>query len=911
MTGEQEQLTTSYTEVCVVKRCLIQALSSRLEVTQKLALLDYIEECTDIASRIARRTSLAFLYFVVRRLELNLGIPDFGKATDGYWLSWMRLGLEEFGDDKKKTKVYPTLVPKAKYSDCVLQDAESKDADKTIFSEIEALLGTTISPGLRRAVPKYFDRIIGHLAVQFSTAVENAMTVNFFTKIKRVCKYEVAVSGASDFGAYDLLKAVCNTNVVKVTPCQLRPFVNELRETMGLAGKPDFSVDESTQFDFPTRFAVHWFLQQRLAVFGKRKLMMSPVHKVQRMHIRLDATHLSLVMNDINMAPVVAKLKALHPGSPPPCPRDKAYPNDVKAFRTAKAEYTVAKATYVAALEHYRAVKASAPTSFFSTLEVPENPEKVLNDEIPVPSFKIPKGVSKKDPTWMDEKKERQRLVDEARKARSERRATLEFRAAAREYEDYESRVHAFGLGLFGYFKDRNPKLGWKPSGSIMTDGVSLCVMYERRVAKVNKTCQEAEDEFAEKVKSKKMASKLAAELDPCDDYDPDASTCIGDRLIIGLDPGRVSIVTMICIDLDGKRTCWRLSRGQFHTESGILEQNKLQSKRYKGLVGDFASLTVGGGALRASSTAEIRTYIEAYKKFEDRWFVDFALKLVESRARMKRFIGKTKTLASFFSKVRKEAEVIRERCNMSCIEVAYGHCGPTMAASGKGQLGVPTTGAYKACIRAFTRERFSDPTSGNVVSTEDERFTSKMSWETGKEYQKVYKTHDASGKEFLRHTAGKHSPIVAPCDFDAVSRRKDEIKLKAKIRRGGKSVSEPRASNAWVDARHAQKLRHIEVRGLLFCQETCMFFDRDKKSARAIAGLRCIRLAGFGRPSAFRQKDKKTPEGTTQSLEVVFEGAQEYSEKMRPAKGQPIDKIAEACTPPVAKELFSGIASL
>ena len=906
MTEEQEKLTTSYTEVCVVKRCLIQALSPRLDVAQKLALLDYIDECTDIASRIARRTSLAFLYFVVRRLELNIGIPDFGKATDGYWLSWMRLGLEEFGDDKKKTKVYPTLVPKAKYSDSVLQDAESKNADKTIFTEIEVLLGTTISPGVRRAVPKYFDRIIGHLAMHRGReAVENAMTVNFFAKMKRVCKYEVAVSGASDFGAYDLLKAVCNTNVVKVTPCQLRPFVDELRETMGLSGNPDFSVDEITQFDFPTRFAVHWFLQQRLAVFGKRKLMMSPVHKVQRMHIRLDATHLSLVMNDINMAPVSAKLKALYPGSPPPCPRDKEYP-DVKAFRTAKAEYMVAKATYVAALAHYRTVKSSAPMSFFSTLEVPENPEKVLNAEIPVPSFKIPEGMSKKDPTWMSEKKERQRLVDESRRARSERRATLEFRASLRKYEDYESCVQEFGLGLFGYFKDRNPKLGWKPSGSIMTDGVSLCVTYERRVAKVNKTCQEAEDEFAEKLNSKKKASKLATELDPCDDYDPDASTCIGDRLIIGLDPGRVSIVTMICVDLDGKRTCWRLSRGQFHTESGILDQNKLQSKRYKSLVGDFASLTIGGGALRASSTAEIRTYIEAYKKFEDRWFVDFALKLVESRARMKRFIGKTKTLASFFSKVRKEAEVIRERCNMSCIEVAYGHCGPTMAASGKGQLGVPTTGAY----RAFTRERFFDPKSGNVVSTEDERFTSKMSWETGKEYRKVYKTHDASGKEFLRYTARKSSPFVAPCDFDAVSKRKDEIKLKAKIRRGGgTSASEPRALNTWVDANDAHELRHIEVRGLLFCQETCMFFDRDERSARAIAGLRCIKLAGFGRPSAFRQKDKKTP-GGTQSLEVVFEGAQEYSEKMRPAEGL-INKIEKACTPPMAKELFTGIESL
>ena len=33
-------------------------------------------------------------------------------------------------------------------------------------------------------------------------------------------------------------------------------------------------------------------------------------------------------------------------------------------------------------------------------------------------------------------------------------------------------------------FRDRNPTLGWKPSGSIMVDGVSLGVSYERTVNK-------------------------------------------------------------------------------------------------------------------------------------------------------------------------------------------------------------------------------------------------------------------------------------------------------------------------------------------------------------------------------------------------------------------------------------------
>ena len=59
---------------------------------------------------------------------------------------------------------------------------------------------------------------------------------------------------------------------------------------------------------------------------------------------------------------------------------------------------------------------------------------------------------------------------------------------------------------------------------------------------------------------------------------------------------------------------------------------------------------------MRASSTEEVQKYVLEYKKFENKWFADFALKRRESRAKVQRYIGKQKTLASFFSKARKEA---------------------------------------------------------------------------------------------------------------------------------------------------------------------------------------------------------------------------------------------------------------
>ena len=69
-----------------------------------------------------------------------------------------------------------------------------------------------------------------------------------------------------------------------------------------------------------------------------------------------------------------------------------------------------------------------------------------------------------------------------------------------------------------------------------------------------------------------------------------------------------------------------------------------------------------------------------------------------------------------------------------------------------------------------------------------------------------------------------------------------------------------PLAPIASADAKDAQKIRHVEVRGLLFCPEKRMYFDRDESSARAIAGLRCIKLQGLGRPTAFRRPVNPTP---------------------------------------------------
>ena len=845
-------LTTPKIEICVVKRCIVKSLSLNLDEQQRATFLDYIEKCTDIASRLSRRSSLALLYYVVRRQEMGLALPDFEKATDTIWLDWIKFGLIEFGDMPKKvapsksrdkavnqplpTPRYPKLVPSAKYKDGpVLQSEEDKAVDSLIFAEITELLGTTIGD-VKREIPKYFDRIVGNLARQLSTAVKNALKVNFFAKLHRVCRYEVAEANVKGFSGYDLLVATCRgTSDEKTLPEVLRPFVNGVRDSLGLKAKEAFVIEETSTFDFPTRFAVHWFLQQRLAGFGRRKLMLSPVFKVQRQHVRLDATHLSLIMNDILWTSVANKVAEMMPKQMSKCPTSSSYP-DKASFATAKAAWTLEKAEYTKQYAAYKEAKAKLGTSPLSKIEQskPENPESLLATRFPIPNMERPGHLSKKDPVWTKEMlPELQRRRDDAVRERSIFRQTQEFKDASREYKAYEDRLHGLGMSLFCDFKDRNPKLGWAVSGSVMTDGVSLCVSYERTVEKVNKSSKEECEEFTLEKQAKRTAAKEAAELEPCDDYDPYANTCFGDALVLGIDPGRVCLVTIVCIDSRGIKTSWRLTRGQFHTESGILKQNKLQSRRYMPLAADFASLTKDGGALRASTTDEIRKYVVEYRKFEEKWFVDFALQRRESRAKLQRFIGKQKTLASFFSRVRKEAEKIMVESGQKRLEVAYGAAGPIMAPTGRGELAVPTKGTYGACVHAFTKERESDmtgdATSKHVVSLENEDFTSQKCWYTGKAYEKVYKKHDAAGKEFLHHTIEKNAPFVgANEDVEAVLKKRAEIKSKAKKRTGGDGATVPVAPISSADARdvanevglpqlaaETKKTRHIDVRGL------------------------------------------------------------------------------------------------
>ena len=127
------------------------------------------------------------------------------------------------------------------------------------------------------------------------------------------------------------------------------------------------------------------------------------------------------------------------------------------------------------------------------------------------------------------------------------------------------------------------------------------------------------------------------------------------DRIILGVDPGRTHLVTVVYVDELGKKHTWRLSRGQYYTEGMILRENRHQSKRYEPLKDRFASLAADGGSLRASNSTELRQYFKQYAAFAEEWW-QLVLRRRESRSKFQRYIGKISVLRGFFAKLQKEA---------------------------------------------------------------------------------------------------------------------------------------------------------------------------------------------------------------------------------------------------------------
>jgi len=807
--------TKTVTFSVVVKKCLISALKHDLPSVVRDHFLNAVNDITELVSILSRRASLCFLFHVTYAKENGIPLPDFDKVPDAYWKQWMRIGLIEFYDQTPSNDAHVRLT----------------------FDKIKHLVGSSLRDdqiGFHKSVPEYFDRALGHSAIQFKTSVKNLLTVNFFAKLERLCKYVANKDPDIAVSKYTLFNALRKNNTPSNWSSDVREFIQSVRSQLHL--KPDEELFDDTEIDMVTRVNFHWWMQQKFETLEERKIRMTPVTKVMRSHVRLDATMLhalswrSIKQDDTDAPKKPERIKC-------PLKRDfdsiEEYSNAMKLYNAYKVHAT----TYETETKEY---KKKWDEKFPSISDMwssnPKDPiTEICREHKLTPIGKRPSGVDKE--VWQKQIEPVKQINEQVLARRKMAMDTDEFKERIVKYTEYENKMHSFAINtLFKPFDDKKQKLGWKPAASIATDGVSVSILYEK-IVRVPVT---SEDEK----KNRRRTRKQDDGLTPCDDYDPYRNTMVGDVLVLGIDPGRTQIVTIVCIDAKNKKHVWKLSRGQYYTDGVILRENRRQIKRYKQIEKSFETLTASGGCVKASKSLQVFNYIEAYSKIQKEWWL-IALKRVELRSKISRYMGKRKVLDSFFSRVRKEAN---ELCGkQGTIQVAYGSAAKTMPSTGRGEVAAPVGDAYKTCARIFKGQ----------TSAEDENYSTKVNWETKKTKELTY-VGIREGKAVLCHSKGKRPPVVKEEDKGTVTRMLQESKERGKRRRSWNVGSKMVGDNCFAKKEKIKKekkdkeMRYIECRGLRFCPEMRKYYDRDASSARAIAGLRCLRLRGLGRPSVF-----------------------------------------------------------
>ena len=274
----------------------------------------------------------------------------------------------------------------------------------------------------------------------------------------------------------------------------------------------------------------------------------------------------------------------------------------------------------------------------------------------------------------------------------------------------YQIRTDAESAAIRSVFGKTAKKNGWEFDGSIVTDGVAVSMQYSMVIEcsrksppRVQKTAKDSMDHNY----NKKQPTVLRG----------------GDgrviAIVLGVDPGRANIGTVGYV-LDAEtaamfpnapnKKSWSLSRGEFYAGAKVWKADRAQRRRFKDLTHLFEGMK--DGSVRSADSEDIKKYLAVYTSIQEAWW-SLVLRRRESRATLQRYAGKRSVLDSFFSKVQKS---VKDMFPGVSIHVGYGSAILSMKSTGKGEISVPTTGAFKACKRVFGPQ--------NVAPTDEFRTT-------------------------------------------------------------------------------------------------------------------------------------------------------------------------------------------
>ena len=410
------------------------------------------------------------------------------------------------------------------------------------------------------------------------------------------------------------------------------------------------------------------------------------------------------------------------------------------------------------------------------------------------------------------------------------------------EYTKHEAEHRAFNdahMRFLSSFFTKLRKKAWRFDCSVQTDGVSLSRQFSR-------------ERLVERRPTPKTEGPTVVE-----DYQKRLSCFVEalNTLVIGLDPGRVNVACLsyIWIKDNGEieKKSWSLTRAHYYSAGGITLRSQKKAQRFSKMAESWSKL----GTLKATQSSEIEGYVRQYNVIKDEWWC-LALNKVESKNALLNYSGKKSVLNRFFAKVNKEVKVVHPEVN---IVVAYGSAHNGMSSTGKGEVPAPVGETYRTCCQHFD------------VQVQDENFTTKKSFETGKEMMSVYKTfreEDGTIYETFGHCKLQSRPQASSKeDKDALIAYYENVRKKKKKRWKNEPDEEPPKKEEEKEKK--QSIYFPLIRGLQFCPETRKYVDRDVKASLTIARLAVMRITKNERPKAFVRETKVIQAGGVKAVKA------------------------------------------
>ncbi len=423
-------------------------------------------------------------------------------------------------------------------------------------------------------------------------------------------------------------------------------------------------------------------------------------------------------------------------------------------------------------------------------------------------------------PEWLNKKKNRTNLLNFNVWLQSE---LLRFGGAGIKLSPvFKVKRHNIGLdvpslitifksiGIEKNNKDQTSNLDWikdffnlpgskiqtkKWNGFLRTDGISACFVYGSRPDQD----QEEEDDDKDEPEEKEVAIDDIDTIEKRNMNFYENFTKNNNKIVIGADPGRVSIVHLATKLPDGQIMSANFSRKEYRSRTGI----KWHEKRVKLWNTQFEKSWTELGeesGLKTSNVQHILKYIELCNQSYIEWWDSMMLK---KRARADfRIFGRKKSVSdSFYTTFSKE---IKNKYPDHEQVVAYGAA--TFSPSGKGQLSSPTTSSYKSCCRHIKTMK------------QGECRTSKQCCHCHSDVESCWKRFKVNIDQF------------------------DNMKVELKVEHG---MVVPKASEY--------------RRGLLFCPKCSKFLNRDLSAALNIRYLYIVtQMAKDKVPKPFMQRSRK-----------------------------------------------------